>query len=46
MKDEVTKPKIVIQPEGEPLLSIAKLVAEYGMDEVVEAISMVEIYVH
>jgi hypothetical protein len=46
MKEKVIQLQIVIQPEEEPMISIAKLVAEYGMDEVVEAISMVEIYVH
>jgi hypothetical protein len=46
MKEKVTKPQIVIQPEEEPMISLAKLVVEYGLDEVMEAMTMIEIYVH
>jgi hypothetical protein len=46
-KDEkLHRPTIVIQPQEEPLASIVKLLAEYGFDQVEEAISVAEIYVH
>lgn len=45
-KDEKLQPTIVIQPQDEPLASIVKLIAEYGFDQVEEAISVAEIYVH
>jgi hypothetical protein len=37
---------IAIQPEEEPLASLVKIIAEYGMDEVMQAISIVELYIH
>lgn len=42
------KPNLVIaiQPEKEPLASLVKIVAEYGMEEVMEAMSIVELYIH
>ena len=46
-KDEkLHRPTIAIQPEDEPLASIVKLIAEYGFDEVQDAMSIAEIYVH
>jgi hypothetical protein len=42
------KPNLVIaiQPEEEPLASLVKIIAEYGMLAVMDAISIAEIYIH
>jgi hypothetical protein len=37
---------IAIQPDYEPMLSLVKVIAEYGLDEVLEAMTMAEIYIH
>ena len=44
----MNKPNLVIaiQPDEEPMASLVKIIAEYGMDEVMEAMTMVEIYIH
>ena len=44
--EKLQRPTIVIQPQDEPLASIVKLIAEYGFDQVADAISVAEIYIH
>jgi hypothetical protein len=39
-------PNIPAQPHEEPLASLVKLIAKYGPEEVMEAMSIVEIYAH
>ena len=46
IEQQVSPDGCLEEPERleEPLISLIKLVAEYGMDEVMDAMSMVEIY--